>query len=208
MLKKLAAVSLAVGALVLTAPVAANAASDPYAKPPGASVDDPIIDTCGESTVAFGAGYFQPSETVGVTVSGTDSDSATVSGDTAAGDGSLAVTFSPSSDAEGTYAIAVTGSRSYTATVTVSSGPCGGEQVTTGTPAEQASTGAAGTGATRTGTTVSGATADSEKGTGASAAGLAATGASVSPWLVGGGAAALVAGASFAAVGVARRKNA
>lgn len=200
MLKKMAVLSLAVGALVLSAPVAANAASDPYAKPPGASVDDPIIDTCGESTVAFDAGYFQPSETVGVTVSGTDADSATVSGDTATDDGSLAVTFRPSSDAEGTYAIAVTGSKSYTATVTVSAGSCGGGAVTTGSPAAQLSTA---TGTADPGTTVTG-----EKATGASVAGLATTGGSVSPWLIGGGAVALIAGASLTAVGMARRKDA
>ena len=86
------------------------------------TVDDPIIDICEVSTVAFGAGYFLPSENVGVSVSGLNAGDSAVSGNTAAADGSLVVTFRPPSDGEGSYALAFSGSRSYTATITVSHG--------------------------------------------------------------------------------------
>ncbi len=65
MLKKLAVISLAAGALVLVAPTVATAAptvpaasSDSYPTPPGAKVGDPIIDICEVSTIVFGSGYF------------------------------------------------------------------------------------------------------------------------------------------------------
>lgn len=129
MLKKLAAISLAAGALVLVAPTVATAAptvpsasSDSYPTPPGAKVGDPIIDICEASTIVFGPGYFLPSENVNVSVSGYNAGKAAVSGNTAAGDGSLTLTFRPPSDGEGSYAVAFNGSRSYTATITVSHG--------------------------------------------------------------------------------------
>ena len=128
MLKKLAAISLTAGVLVLMAPAVASAApvvpteSDSYAGTPRVTVDDPIIDICEVSTVAFGAGYFLPSENVGVSVSGLNAGDSAVSGNTAAADGSLVVTFRPPSDGEGSYALAFSGSRSYTATITVSHG--------------------------------------------------------------------------------------
>lgn len=191
MLKKLAAISLTVGALVLLAPVAANAATvvtaDPYAKPPGVSVDDPIIDICEVSTIVFGPGYFQPSETVGVSVSGLNAGDAAVSGNTAAGDGSLVLTFRPPSDGEGTYSISFSGSRSYTATITVSHGhdaavSCDHDPGVTAANTELPLTGGG--------------------------IELALTGGEVSPWVLGGGAAALVAGGALVAVGISRRKSA
>jgi hypothetical protein len=190
MLKKLAAISLTVGALVLLAPVAANAETatpESYAKPPGVSVDDPVIDTCEVSTVVFGSGYFQPSETVGVSVSGFDAGDAAVSGTTAAGDGSLLLTFRPPSDGDGSYSIAFSGSRSYTATVTVSQGhdaasSCEHDPGVTAANTELPLTGGG--------------------------IELALTGGAVSPWVLGGGAAALVAGGALEAVGVSRRKSA
>ncbi len=192
MLKKLAAISLTVGALVLTAPVAASAAtavpaaSDSYAETPRVTVDDPIIDICEVSTIVFGAGYFQPSETVGVSVSGLNAADSAVSGNTAAADGSLVLTFRPPSDGEGSYAIAFSGSRSYTATITVSHG-----HDSAVTCDHDPGVAAAGTELPLTGGME-----------------LALTGGSVSPWILGGGAAALVAGGALVAVGVSRRKNA
>ncbi|MEU4016360.1 hypothetical protein AB0E56_13955 [Microbacterium sp. NPDC028030] len=195
MLKKLAAISLTAGALVLVAPAVATAAptsvptasSDSYPSPPGVKVNDPIIDTCEVSTIVFGSGYFLPSENVNVSISGLNAGNAAVSGNTAAADGSMTLTFRPPSDGEGSYAVAFGGSRSYTATVAVSHGhdaatscdhdpgvaPAGAELPLTGDGFE-----------------------------------LALTGGSVSPWVLGGGAAALVAGGALVAVGVSRRKRA
>ncbi|WAA67375.1 hypothetical protein [Microbacterium oxydans] len=195
MLKKLAAISLAAGALVLAAPAVATAApsapapssSGSYPSPPGVKVGDPIIDICEVSTIVFGPGYFLPSENVNVSVSGLNAGNAAVSGNTAATDGSLTLTFRPPSDGEGSYAIAFGGSRSYTATIAVSHGhdaastcdhdpavaPAGAELPLTGDGFE-----------------------------------LALTGGSVSPWILGGGAAALVAGGALVAVGASRRKRA
>ncbi|MFT4157018.1 MAG: hypothetical protein QM630_03705 [Microbacterium sp.] len=188
MLKKLAAISLTAGALVLTAPVAADAAtdsSDSYAGTPSVSVSDPIVDTCAVSTIAFGSGWFQPSENVDVSVSGYAAADAVVSGNIAAADGSLVLTFRPPSDGEGSYAVAFSGSRSYTATLTVSNGQdsvanCDHD------PAVSAS-----------GASVAGSSTE-----------LALTGGSVSPWILGAGATALIAGGTLVAVGIHRRKNA
>lgn len=192
MLKKLAAISLTVGALVLIAPAAATAApssvptaSDSYTDSPGARVNDPIIDSCEVSTVVFAAGYFLPSENVGVSVSGLNAADSAVSGNTAGTDGGLTLTFRPPSDGDGSYAIAFSGSRSYTATVTVSEGQgasCAKDPVTA----------AAGSELPLTGTGME----------------LALTGGSVSPWILGGGAVALVAGGALVAAGAARRKRA
>lgn len=193
MLKKLAAISLTVGALVLCAPAAADAAtattaaSDSYAGTPSVSVDDPIIDICEVSTIVFGAGWFQPSENVGVSVSGLNAADSAVSGNTAAADGSLVLTFRPPSNGDGAYGIAFSGSRSYTATITVSQGHdsvsnCDHDPTVAAAGSELPLTG--------TGTE------------------LALTGGSVSPWILGGGAAALVAGGALVAVGITRRKNA
>ena len=101
MLKKMAVIGLTAGALFLAAPTAANAASfeipapapSPhlYAETPRVSVGDPIIDTCEASTVSFGAGYFLPGERVDISVSGVNAAAARISGDVAAGDGSLVV---------------------------------------------------------------------------------------------------------------------
>ncbi len=122
MLKKLAAISLTAGALVLMAPAVASAApstvpaasSDSYTTPPGVKVGDPVIDICEVSTIVFGPGYFLPSENVSVSVSGLNAGNAAVSGNTAATDGSLTLTFRPPSDGEGSYAVSFAGSRSYT----------------------------------------------------------------------------------------------
>lgn len=187
MLKKLAAISLTAGALILAAPSIASAApGDSYPSPPSAKVGDAIIDTCEVSTVAFGAGYFEPSETVGVSVSGQNAGAAAISGNTAAADGSLKVTFRPPSDGQGAYALDFAGSRTYTAMVTVSHG------------------------------TAAASSCDHDPGVAAPAGTelpltggmeLALTGGSVSPWVVGGGAVALVAGGALVAVGAARRKR-
>ncbi|MFJ4224633.1 hypothetical protein [Microbacterium sp. NPDC089695] len=204
MLKKLAAISLTAGALVLMAPTVASAATDSYAEPPRVSVDQPVISSCGASTIAFGAGYYEPSETLGVSVSGLNAADAAVSGNTAAADGSLVVSFRPPADGDGTYAVTfdrsqasggattartVTASQasaaSYTARITVSQGAVVGASC-------HHDPAAAGTEMPLTGDGLE----------------LALTGGSVSPWVVGGGAAALVAGGALVATGVIRRKRA
>lgn len=191
MLKKLAVISLTAGALVLMAPAVATAApsataTGSYAETPGVKVDKPIIDTCEASTVVFSDGYFLPSETVNVSVSGVNAAGAMVSGNTAASDGSLTVSFRPPSDGDGAYAVAFTGSRSYTATITVSQGSddgaCEIDPAASSAGAELPLTG------------------DGFE--------LALTGGSVSPWILGAGATALVAGGALVAVGAARRKRA
>lgn len=193
MLKKLAAISLTAGVLVLMAPAVASAApvapaeSDSYSGTPRVGVDDPIIDICDVSTVAFGAGYFLPSENVGVSVSGLNAGDSAVSGNTAAADGSLLVTFRPPSDGNGSYALAFTGSRSYTATITVSKGHDDASSCDHDPGVASASTELPLTGGGLE---------------------LALTGGSVSPWVLGGGAAALVAGGALVATGVVRRKRA
>lgn len=194
MLKKLAVISLAAGALVLVAPTVATAAptvpaasSDSYPTPPGAKVGDPIIDICEVSTIVFGPGYFLASENVNVSVSGYNAGKAAVSGNIAGADGSLTLTFRPPSDGEGSYAVAFNGSRSYTATITVSQGH------------DEATSCDHDPGV---------ATAGSELPLTGGGIELALTGGSVSPWVLGGGAAALVAGGALVAVGASRRKRA
>ncbi|MFT4260678.1 hypothetical protein [Microbacterium sp.] len=192
MLKKLAAIGLTVGALVIAAPVAANAADD-YTTPPGVNVDDPIVDICEVSTIVFGPGWFAPSETVSVSVSGYNAGAASVSGNTASADGSLVLSFRPPSDAQGNYAVTFTrtqteggnGPQSYTAQVTVSTSS------SSGCHHDPVIAAASGTELPLTGATE-----------------LALTGGDVSPWVLGGGAAALVAGSALVAVGAARRKRA
>lgn len=194
MLKKLAAISLTAGALVLIAPSVATAApSVPaatfgnYAETPGVKVNDPIIDICEVSTVVFGPGYFLPSENVGVSVSGSNAADSSVSGNTAGADGSLTLTFRPPSNGEGSYGIAFSGSRSYTATITVSQGHDSAVSCD-----HDPGVAAAGSELPLTGPGLE----------------LALTGGSVSPWLLGGGAVALVAGGALVAAGAARRKRA
>lgn len=194
MLKKLAAIGLAAGALVLIAPTAATAAppvhgaaSGSYADTLGVKVSDPIIDVCGVSTIVFGEGYFLPSEDVNVSVSGMNASGAEVSGNTAGSDGSLTVSFRPPSDGQGSYGVAFGGSRSYNATITVSQGDDSAsscDQDPTAAPA--------GTELPLTGEGFE----------------LALTGGDVSPWIVGGGAVALVGGGALVAAGAARRKRA
>lgn len=123
MLKKLVSLTLATGALILAAPLAASASTpstvDSYAKPPEVTIDQPVIETCGTSTIAFRTGYFLPDEDVSVEVAGTNAADATYSGEVADGAGALALSFRPPADGEGRYSVALSGSRSYTALITV-----------------------------------------------------------------------------------------
>ncbi|WP_194422071.1 hypothetical protein [Microbacterium abyssi] len=169
MLKKLAVISLAAGALVLCAPVAASAApsdsapliAHSYAEPPDVTVDHPVIDRCEVSSIVFGAGFFDPGEDVSVGISGSNAAGASYSGNVADDTGALALTFRPPADGDARYAVSLDGSRSYTAQITVSHG-------------QDAA-----------------ASCDHDP---AVAAGLARTGGGVSPWMIGGGAMALLAG--------------
>jgi hypothetical protein len=199
MLKKLAAISLAAGVILLAGPTAATAADPgPYAEKPKVTVDDPIIDICDVSTIVFGAGSFLPGEQVGVSVSGINAAEAAVSGNTAAGDGSLTVTFRPPSGGSGSYAITFTS---------------GGVATTT------AAAVAAGIGQYTAVITVNDAASTCERDPAVAAAGtelpltgspmeLALTGGDVSPWLIGGGAAALAVGGGILVVATTRRKRA
>ena len=217
MLKKLAVISLTAGALVLIAPSVASAAPtdlasvsvSSYPDTPDVTVGDAVISVCEVSTVAFGSGYFQPNEQVAVSVSrvsmgsGGNTDGATeqvpvavsglsaagsaISGDVAATDGSLVLTFRPPAQGEGTYAVAFAGEqRSYTATITVAH--------------ESASTCSQDPGVAPAGTELPLA--------GDGGLELALTGGSVSPLVLGGGALALAAGGVLVALGAARRKRA
>lgn len=197
MLKKLAAIGLTVGALVLAAPLAATAApsdfastaSDPYADDPSVSVGDPVIDLCEVSTITFGAGYFLPGERVGVSVSGLNAADAQVSGNTAAADGGMVVSFRAPADGHGSYSVAITGAeRAYTATITVADGrdsTCSPDQGSAPGDTELPLTGSSNSGME-----------------------LALTGGDVSPWILGGGAAALIAGGVLIAAGAARHRRA
>jgi hypothetical protein len=214
MLKKMAVIGLTAGALFLAAPTAATAASSDvpapppphlYAETPRVSVGDPIIDTCEASTVSFGAGYFRPGERVGISVSGVNAAAARISGDVAAGDGSLVVSFRPPADGEGTYSLAFSGGartggssadgsgaatvvpRGYTATITVAGAGDSCEQDPAPADTELPLTGSA-----------------ESTGSGME---LALTGGSVSPWIIGGGALALTAGGVLLAAGAARRRR-
>lgn len=192
MLKKLAVISLTAGALVLAAPAVASAASadivptasSSYAETPRVSVDDPVIGTCESSTIVFGSGYFLPGERVAVSVSGLNAADAAVSGDTAAADGGLVLTFRPPSDGDGSYAVSFAGSRSYTATITVTRG-----HDAAATCDHDPAVAPAGTELPLGGGTE-----------------LALTGGDVSPWIIGGGAVALIAGGVLVAAGVARKR--
>lgn len=202
MLKKLAAISLAAGVILLAAPAAANAETDSYADKPSVTVNDPIIDICNVSTIVFGPGSFQPSEQVGVSVSGLNAAEASVSGNTAGSDGSLTVTFRPPSGASGAYSItftaaggaataraaAVTTIGQYTAVITVSDAKSSCDHDPTVAPA--------------------GTELPLSTGTGTGTFELALTGGSISPWIIGGGAAALSIGGGLVVIGAARRKRA
>ena len=212
MLKKMAVIGLTAGALFLASPTAANAASfeipapapSPhlYAETPRVSVGDPIIDTCEASTVSFGAGYFLPGERVDISVSRVNAAAARISGDVAAGDGSLVVSFRPPADGEGTYSLAFSGNarsggsgadgtraastvpRGYTATITVDGSGSGCAQDPAPADTELPLSGSADSGME-----------------------LALTGGSLSPWIIGGGALALTAGGVLLAAGAARRRR-
>jgi hypothetical protein len=189
MLKKLAAISLTAGVLLLAAPAAANAESDSYAGKPGVTVNDPIIDICDVSTIAFGPGSFQPSANVGVSVSGLNAADAAVSGNTSAADGSLLVSFRPPADGSGAYSITFTSAGAsvgeYTAVITVSD-------------AKSSCDHDPGVAAANTELPL----------TGDGTFELALTGGSISPWVLGGGAAALAVGGGLVVIGAARRKRA
>lgn len=185
MLKKLAAISLTAGALVLFAPAVASA--DSYAEPPKVNVDSPVVDTCEVSAVVFGPGYFEPSETVAVGVSGLNAARASYSGNVANAEGGMVLSFRPPADGDGTYELAFTGSRSYSALITVSQGhdaavSCYHDPGVAPTGTELPLTG--------------------------SAIELALTGGGVSPWALGGGAVTLAAGGVLIAAGASRRKRA
>ncbi|KDA06599.1 hypothetical protein DC31_09490 [Microbacterium sp. CH12i] len=189
MLKKLAVISLTAGALVLVAPAVASAApsdlasfsDDSYAKPPQATVENSTVDLCEASTIVFGSGFFLPGENVSVGISGNNAANASYSGNVANADGGLVLSFRPPANGSGTYAVAFTGSASYTATITVSRG----HDATVSCDHDPA---------------VAAAGSDGFE--------LALTGGGFSPWVLGGGAAALVAGGVLVAAGITRRKRA
>ena len=188
MLKKLAVIGFAVGALVLGAPVAASASTSDYSTPPDVKIDDPGIDICESSTIAFGEGYFVAHEHVGVSVSGLHGADAGISGNTAAADGSLVVTFRPPSDGEGAYDVSFVGAeRSYTATIIVA----GGHDAASSCDHDPGVAAPVGMELPLTG--------------GGNGLELALTGGGISPLVVGGGALALAAGGVLVVAGARRR---
>jgi len=201
MLKKIAAIGLTAGTLMLCAPAMATAApsdgallaNDSYAEPPHVSVEDPVIGTCEFSAIVFDAGYFAPGESVSVGVSGTNAAHAGYSGSIANDEGGLVLSFRPPADGRGSYEIAVNGSRSYTTVITVSQGRdaavrCGHDPAVAPGGTELPLSG------------------DTELPlTGGE---LALTGGGASSWVIAGGAAALLAGGALVATGVTRRKRA
>lgn len=197
MLKKLAVIGLTAGALVLGAPIAASAAPAEFALDahatytdgPGGTVDRPVIDQCDSSTISFASGHFLAGERVSVSISGAHAADATISGNTAAADGSLVVSFLPPKDASGSYVLAFAGAeRSASATITVANSAastCGQD------PAMAAPSGME---LPLTGSAESGME-------------LALTGGGVSTLAIVGGAAALAAGGALVVAG-SRRKRA
>lgn len=179
MLKKLIVTGLTAGALVLCAPAVASADTGSYAEPPGVTVDTPVIDVCESSAIVFGVGYFQPGESVGIGVSGANAAAASYAGNVANDDGSLVLSFRPPADGDGSYDVSFDGSRSYNATITVSHGHDAAVSCDHDPGVVQA--------------------ADVT---------LARTGGGASPWIIGGGIAALAAGGTLVAAGIARRKRA
>lgn len=191
--KKVAAIGLVVAALTLSFPSVASAETDSYAGNPSVRVQDAAIKSCQRSQVLFDAGYFAPGSPVAVDVAGPAADRVSTSGDTASADGSLIVSFQPVRGQAGVYTVTFSGTapaapptreatvpRSYSAVISVTSdGSCRA-------PAAVTSTRTAG--------------ADSESA-------LAATGGSASPWLLGGGALALLAGGTLVGVNASRRRR-
>lgn len=191
--KKVAAIGLVLAALTLSFPSVASAETDSYAGNPSVRVQDAAIKSCQRSQVMFDAGYFSPGSPVSVGVAGPAADRVSTSGDTAAADGSLIFSFQPVMGQAGVYTVTFTGTapaaqlaraatvpRTYSAVISVTSdGSCR-------TPAATASTRTAG--------------ADARPA-------LAATGGSVSPWMLGGGALALLAGGTLVGVNASRRRR-
>ncbi|MDT0156738.1 hypothetical protein Q9R19_03765 [Microbacterium sp. ARD32] len=173
------ALGIAVAALVLAGPSAASAAT--YADGPNAAVADPSIGVCEVSSVIFGAGFFQAGEHVPVSIAGTAAADATITDNTARSDGSMVASFRPPAHGQGAYELSFGGSRPYVATITVSDGHdavanCDHDPNVT---AARVASGDADT--------------------------LAITGADVSPWMVGGGAAALALGSVLVGISMVRR---
>ncbi|MCK3770189.1 hypothetical protein MZK47_10965 [Microbacterium aerolatum] len=129
------------------------------------TIDHPVVDTCELSSIVFSAGFFDPGEDVDVGISGANAADASYSGDVADAEGALALTFRPPADGNGRYTVSFDGSRSYTALITVSHG-------------HDAAVSCDHDPAVASG----------------SVTGLARTGGDVSPWMIGGGAIALLAG--------------
>lgn len=186
MLKQVAVTGVAVGLLLLAAP-AASYAADPYVTDPRTTVDDPVIEPCEVSTFRFGAGFFLAGEDVAVSVSGLNGESAPISGTVAADDGSLVVSIGVPPGVDGEYAVTFTGAqRSHLGSFTVVNG---------GNAPGSCSDAVAAPAGTEL---------PLSSGTGIE---LALTGGSVSPWLIGAGALAVVAGGALVATGVVRRSR-
>lgn len=185
---KVAAIGLVLAALTLSVPSVASAETESYAGNPSVRVQNASIKSCERSQVLFDAGYFAPGSPVAVDVAGPAAERVSTSGDTAAADGSLVVSFQPVAGQGGVYAVTFTGTapalrdvgapRTYSTVISVTSeGSCPGP-----------------------------AAAGVSRSTPASAA-LAPTGGSASPWLLGGSALALVAGTTLVGVSASRRSR-
>lgn len=183
MLKKTTVSLLVIGAFLVAGAGIANAAADPYVEQSNVSVDPATIGQSQRSIVSFSEGYFEPGETVAITVSGESGSSASVAliapaarsvGTTskvAGADGSLVATFTAPAKGSGAYNVAFAGTRNYTAVITVTAAD-GGSPAAAADP------------------------------------GLAATGGTVSAIVLWTGIGAILAGIIALAVGIARRRRA
>ncbi len=129
--------------LVLSAPVAANAAdtcqgiAPEYANSVTVSASSPSVTRGGTVTVSFSDGYFAASDPVTLQVSGTDAAGVSLISGSASGTGSLSTAASGSGAVTATATFPQTAQGSYTLSGTSQSG-CGGVTVTVSNPASTA----------------------------------------------------------------------
>ncbi|WP_409047331.1 hypothetical protein AB2L57_13490 [Microbacterium sp. HA-8] len=133
MLKKSLLVGLAATMIIMGGASAAHAESDlgDYTEDVSVTVFPTVIRPLETSTITFSEDYFDPNELVGVVVdgeSGADAGLAAIApaarsslttSKTAAADGSMVAVFTAPADGDGVYNVSFSGSRDYTAVITV-----------------------------------------------------------------------------------------
>ncbi|MEY2849932.1 MAG: hypothetical protein RI885_2599 [Actinomycetota bacterium] len=133
-------------AIVLSAPIAANAAETcqgvdmQYANSVTVSSSSPTVTRGGTVTVDFSGGYFAPADAVMLAITGTNAASVSLVSGSNSGMGSVATTSSASGSVTVSATFPQSAEGAYTLTGTSASG-CGGVDVTV--PASASTTGAA-----------------------------------------------------------------